>query len=237
MKIRRLLEIDLARLTSLTDQAELEHQLHAYNAGGGAWSYDPVRTSIPDIVGATTEMFGALPPAPWANIERQITRACKRGPDQIAANTQVGKVLFDHARGEGWSAVAFPMHRLPIGIGEAVRYWSDVVLADADGQFIPFFDHRRGHGVANAAMRQVVFSMQHLWVRERYPDLADARLAVVRFPTIGKTRGISIAWHTEVELMSYDVLDARVRNVYETWARVSAEKVRKTGTGGGGLFG
>jgi hypothetical protein len=233
------LEIDLARLTSLTDQAELERRLRAYNTGGGAWSYDPVRTSTADIVGVSTPMFGPLSPVPWGDIERQITRACNRGPDQIAANTEVGKVLFDHARRERWSAVAFEMKRLPIGIGETVRYWSDVVLADADGQFIPFFDHRRGHGVANAAMRQVVFSMQHIWVRERHPDLADARLAVVRFPTIGETRGISMAWHAEAELLSYEVLDARVRNVYESWAKVSAEKVRRTGTEsgrGGDLF-
>jgi hypothetical protein len=225
-------------LAALTDQAELERALQAYNAGGGAWSYDPVRASTPDIVGATTEMFGVLPPVPWTKIERQIASACRHGQVQIDANAQVGKVLFDFARREGWSAVSFPMGRMPIGIGETVRYWADVALADRDGLFVPFFDHRREHGVANAAMRKIVFSMQHLWVRERHPDLAEARLAIVQFPSMmGKTRGIRIEWHSEADVLTYDVLDARVRNVYETWARVSAEKVRKTGTGEGGLFG
>jgi hypothetical protein len=89
-------------------------------------------------------------------------------------------------------------------------------------------------------VRQIVFSMQHLWVRERHPDLAGARLAIIQFPSAGKSRGIRIEYHSEIDLLTYDVLNARVRNVYETWARVSDERSRadrKTGTGSGGLFG
>jgi hypothetical protein len=237
VKTRRLSEIDLSRLASLTDQAMLEHALRAYNTGGGAWSYDPVRSSTSDIVGAITPLLGALPPVTWAKIERQIIKASRRGEIQASANTLVGKVLFDATRRCEWAAVRFPMGHLPIGIGETVRYWSDVVLEDKDGLFIPFFDHRRERGVAGPAVRQIVFSMQHLWVRERHPDLAQARLAIIQFPNAGKTRGIRIEFHSEADLLAYDVLDARVRNVYETWARVSAEKVREargTGTGGAG---
>jgi hypothetical protein len=239
VKIRRLSEIDLARLASLKNQAELERALRLYNAGGGAWSYEPVRNSTPDILGVRTAMFGAIRSVTWPKIKGQIARACRRGADQINANIQVGKVLFDYARGiAGWSAVDFPMGRLPIGIGESVRYWSDVVLEDNDGLFVAFFDHRREHGIANAEMRRVVFSMQHLWVRERHPDLADARLAIIRFPSSRETRSVRVDWHIEAELLVYEALDARVRNVYETWARVSAEKVRRGGMGGaGGLFG
>jgi hypothetical protein len=240
MKTRRLSEIDLSRLAALTDQPMLEQALRAYDAGGGAWSYDPVRASTADILGAVTPLLGALSPLPWPKIERQIGTASKRGKAQAKANTLVGKVLFDAARTEDWSAAKFPMGRLPIGIGETVRYWSDVVLEDKQGLLVPFFDHRREHGVANASIRQIVFSMQHLWVRERYPDLADARLAIIQFPSAGPSRSIRIECHSDVDLLTYDALDSRVRNVYETWARVLAEKARdgrKAGAGGGGLFG
>jgi hypothetical protein len=236
MKTRRLSEIDLSRLAALTDQSMLEQALRAYNAGGGAWSYDPVRASTPDILGAVTPLLGALPPLPWPKIKRQIEAASKRGEAQAKANTLVGKVLFDAVRAEGWSAANFPMGRLPIGIGETVRYWSDVVLEDKDGLVVPFIDHRREHGVANASIRQIVFSMQHLWVRERHPDLADARLAIIQFPSAGPSRSIRMECHRDIDLLSYDALDSRVRNVYETWARVSVERARdgrKTGTGGG----
>jgi hypothetical protein len=152
----------------------------------------------------------------------------------------VGKILFDAVRKYEWAAVKFPMGRLPIGIGETVSYWSDVVLEDADGLLVPFFDHRRLHGIANPSVRQIVFSMQHLWVRERHPDLAYARLAIIQFPSYGETRGIRIELHNDSDLLPYKELDARVRNVYETWARVTTEKMRgsrKTGTGGtGDLF-
>jgi hypothetical protein len=132
------------------------------------------------------------------------------------------------------------MGRLPVGLRESVRYWSDIVIEDADGLFIPFFDHRLAHGVANASMRQIVFSMQPVGVRERNPDLIDARLAVVRFPKGERDRGIQIDFHNDAELLSFDDLDNRVRIVYETWARVSDDRTReprRTGTGGTTPFG
>lgn len=241
MKIRRLSEIDLVRLASITEQDELEHRLRAYNAGGGAWSYNPVRSSTSDIVGASTPLFDDIARPNWAKLQQQIVAACNRGQDQIVANLLVGQVLYEASHRLGWSAAQFHMGAMPIGIGETVRYWSDVVLEGEDGLMIPFFDHRREHGIANAAIRQVLFSMQHIWVRERHPDLAEAQLTVIRFPTDGDTRTIQIDHHRDAELLPYDVLDARVRNVYVTWARVSEEKARTgrkgTGTNGPDLFG
>lgn len=237
MKTRRLSEIDLARLASLTDQATLEYALRAYNAGGGAWSYDPVRASTSDILEARTPLLGELPPLSWDKISRQIVAASRRGEPQALANVMVGKVLFERTRRLSWAAVKFPMGRLPIGLGETVRYWSDVVLEDGDGMFVPFFDHRREHGIANPSARQIVFSMQNLWIRERHPDLESVRLAIIQFPSAGDTRSLRVTFHTEAELLPFGALDTRVRNVYETWARVSEEKARdgrKTGTGGPG---
>jgi hypothetical protein len=82
--------------------------------------------------------------------------------------------------------------------------------------------------------------MQHLWVRERNPDLMDARLSVVRFPSVGGERGIHLDFYNDAELLSYEDLDNRVRVVYETWARVSDNRVReirRTGTSGSTPFG
>lgn len=240
MKIRRFSEIDLARLAALPPGPQLEHGLRAYNAGGGAWSYDPVRESTSDILGASTPLLGPLDSLPWEKVARQIVTACKRGADQVKANTEVGKILFDAARRMGWSAVKFPMGKLPVGVGEAVRYWSDVIIADDNGPFVPFFDHRREHGVSNHSTRQIVYSMQHLWIRERHPDISDARLAIVRFPSRKYERGIQIDFHNESDLLSYEEIDSRVRTVYETWAQVLSEKsrdARRTGTDNDNPFG
>lgn len=241
MKTRRLSEIDLARFAALPEGEPLERALRNYSAGGGSWSYDPVRQSTPDVLAARTPLFGFPQPAPWPRIAAQIALACKRGKDQVQANLEVGKVLFEAVDRMGWSAAKVEMGRLPIGFGDAVRFWCDVVIEDDSGIFIPFFDHRRANGVANAMMRQIVFSMQNFWIRQRNPDLSHARLAVVRFPPIDDMdgRGIRVDFHSESELLDYETLNARVRTVYETWARVSEERTRetrRTGTGGANPF-
>lgn len=234
MKIRRLSEIDLARLCTYAPGASLEQALRNYNTGGGAWSYDPVRASTADILNARVPLIGGMVPVEWRKIARQITAASNRGAVQAKANCLVGKVLFDAAKEYSWQAAKFDMARMPIGFGEAVRYWSDVVLDDGQGLIVPFFDHRREHGVANGDVRRIVFSMQNVWVRDRYPDLAEARLAVIRFPSDGDDRSIAIDTHAEAELLSYEELNELVRNVYKTWAKVSDERTeteRRTGTG------
>ena len=235
MKTRRLSEIDLAVFVSLTPGHQLEQALRGYNAGGGSWSYDPIRASTPDILEASMPLFGAAMRLDWAKIEEQIARACKRGEEQRSSNVGVGRVLFSAARELKWAAAKFSMGRLPIGFGESVRYWSDIVLADQHGQFIPFFDHRRAHGVADRSARRVIYSMQNIWVRERNPDLASARLAVVRFPCEQDRRFVQVLFHEEGDLLSYEELNSRVSTVYETWARICREKAeprRGTGTDG-----
>lgn len=235
MQHSRLSEIDLAKALTVPSGPALEAEMRDYNAGGGAWSYDPTRASTSDLVGARAPLIGFVPPVPWSSLERQIRAACNRGQKQTDSNLQVSKVLFESARDRGWSAVQEPMGRLSIGFGESVRFWSDVVIADADGPFIPFFDHRRSGGLTSAAARHVVFSMQHIGVRERNPDLADARLAIVRFPVAGNARTIKVHFHEGEELLPYEELDTRVRSVYETWARVSDERItaKRAAAGGG----
>ncbi len=240
MKIRRLSEMDLARFCALPRGERLDQELRLYSAGGGAWSYDPVRRSTSDIANAQTPLLGPSLHVPWENIAAQIARACNRGEAQRNSNQEVGKVLYDHVAEAGWAAVKVLMGRMPIGFGDSVSYWSDLVVDDGDGPFISYFDHRREHGVTNEAIRQIVFSMQNVWVRERNLDLSDARLAVVRFPVNRreKTRTVHIDFAKEADLLSYDELDSRVRYVYETWARILDERQadRKTGTGGSNPF-
>ena len=234
MRLTRLSEIDLAKAMNVAPGPALEAAMRNYNAGGGSWSYQPTRDSTADIVAARSLLLGPLKPVEWPQLDRQITAACNRGQRQIESNRQVSKVLFDAGRDGDWSAVLEPMGRLSVGFGESVRYWSDVVLADTDGPFIPFFDHRRDGGLSNPDVRHIVFSMQHIGVRERSPDLSDARLAVIRFPVSGSERSILIHFQEDRELLSYEELDARVRAVYAAWAKVSEERTAGTRRAAGG---
>jgi len=159
---------------------------------------------------------------------------------QEQSNLEVSDLLYKYCGTEKWRSAKIDMHALPIGFGDSVRYWSDVVIQDDNGLFIPFFDHRRTKGLKGIQENRFVFSMQNFWIRERFLDLRSARLAVISFPTARKMRGLSIQFGKEEELMSYDELDSRVRRVYEAWAKVSEERTtkrRETGTDGPTPFG
>jgi hypothetical protein len=233
MKIRRFSELDLARFVTLTpDVPLLEDALRRYDVDGGSWPYEPVRASTPDILRATTPLYGPVAPVPWTNIEAVIRGACKHGEPQISSCVEVGHVLFDEAQRLGWKAVQYPMGRMPIGSNESVRYWLDLVIADGDCTFIPFIDSRRSRGVTSLAIQRVIFSMQHIWVRERNPDLATSRLGIIRFSRTSP-RKMSVSFNGALELLSFEELDARVCLVYEAWERVLRTKparARRTGT-------
>jgi hypothetical protein len=237
MKIRRLSEIDLARFCAIPEGEQLRQALRNYNAGGSAWSYEPVRSSTAELLNASTTLFGSSPRVAWPLLERQVRRACTRGIEQTEANVEAAAILYHFAEALDWQAVKFPMGRLAVGMGEAVRYWADLVLDDGDGPFIPFFDHRRQNGVSNGDIRRIVFSLQDVHVRQQFPDLAEARLAIVRLPCAGSLRSLSLEFHESGELLSYDELNTKVSHVYREWASVLAERDhdrRGTGTSGGG---
>ncbi|MNT02802.1 hypothetical protein D3C72_1373110 [compost metagenome] len=234
MRIRRLSEIDLARFCAVEDDENLRQKLRLYNLGGGAWSYDPVRKSKADILCARTPMFDSIAEATWDKLAPQISSACIRGKAQASANLLVAKTLYDYRKAHAWDAVKFEMGSLPLGFGETARYWSDILIDDGNGPIIAYFDHRRTGGITGDRHRQIVFSMQNVWIRERYLDLSDARLAVIRFPSHNDLRSVDIRFHKELDLLSYEDLDAAVKRVYLLWAEVSRERedgVRKTGTG------
>jgi hypothetical protein len=224
MMIRRLSEIDLARFCAVGDDEALKQDLRRYNLGGGAWSYDPVRRSKADLLGARIPGFGPIPEPSAEQLKKQIVGACNRGPAQAAANWLAGRTLLEHRLANRWDAVKFEMGFIPLGFGEFARYWSDVVIDDGDGPIVAYFDHRREGGIQNAGHRQIVNSMQNAWVRERHLDLASARLAVIRFPSAKDGRTVDIQFHNDSDLLSYDALDAAVKRVYRLWAEVSRER-------------
>ena len=71
MSFSRLSEIDLARALATKPGPELEAAMRLYNAGGGAWSYGPTRTSTADLVAARPPLL-EIAPAGWAQLARQI---------------------------------------------------------------------------------------------------------------------------------------------------------------------
>jgi hypothetical protein len=71
MKIRRLSEIDLARIGPL-DSNEKRHRLRLLRFGRPPHSYGPLRSQLGDILNLQPEMFGSLTGVtPWETIRQQ----------------------------------------------------------------------------------------------------------------------------------------------------------------------
>lgn len=233
MTTPRLSETDLARFCVHSPGAALDEALRQYKIGGGSWSYDPARATVPDALAASVPLAFDMPRVPWSLLERSLAGRCSRDAQRLA-NVEATKILYDESVKRRWRAVQSDFASMPIGMGEAVRYWSNVIVEDDEGPFVFFPDHRRDRGLGGAEARRIVHSMQHVWIRSRYPDLEEARLVVLRFPMVGARREMRIHVADEDALLTYEQLDERVQGVYESWGRVFEERVRERRTGTGG---
>src|ERR1700730_1320806 len=84
VKIRRLPEIDLARIAPLSID-DKRRQLEQHKAGRPPFSYDPLRQTVHDVINVTPDLFGPAKPTPWATVEQLIRRQAKPG-DEYNAN-------------------------------------------------------------------------------------------------------------------------------------------------------
>jgi hypothetical protein len=125
MKMRRLSETDLARFCTLVGTPRLDPALDAYEAGGGSWSYNPVRASTLDAVNAQTPLEISIDRPKWEQIERQMTRACKGGEIQVSSNVELGRIIYEKSISDNWVARAVDFSSMPIGFLETVRFWSN----------------------------------------------------------------------------------------------------------------
>lgn len=234
MKIRRLHEIDLARV-ALLPADEKRAQLRRHRSGHAPYTYNPARSVLLDVINAQAALPLPIPPTSWDQIEARLRRDAK-SEGGFVANKEVTELLFDLVQREGLSAAQMDIGRMPVGVGETVAYWINAVLIRGDDVILPFFDHRRGQGLTKLG-RKFVYSMMREHLATRHPDL-DARFAIFRFPMEGDERAIKFLMHDHGDgHLSYDQLDAAVTETYAIWREVLEERLdeaRRTGTGGSG---
>ncbi len=237
MKIRRLHEIDLARV-ALLPADEKRSRLLRHRSGRARFSYDPARAVLLDVVNAQSSLPWRAPATPWEHIEHRLRRDAPTD-ESFQANLEVTELLFGLVNAEGYEALQFDIGRLPVGVGETVAYWINAVLVKEGNAVLPFFDHRRAKGLT-AIARTFVFSMMREHLSARHPDL-DATLAIFQFPQEGDDRAIRVRQLDAAEkLLSYEALDAAVSETYTIWREILEERLdeaRRTGTDPGGLWG
>lgn len=240
MKIRRLPEIDLARVATLpTDQKR--RALESFKLGRPTITYQPVRTRFADIFNVQPDMFAVADPIAWPILER-LVRAKATSDHECSANLLVAKGLHDFANSNALRSRSQAFFPLSLSVGEKVEYWLPMVTALEGTPLVIFIDPRRGKGLT-AEARRFVFSMMHEHIRVANSDFSTVRLGIVQFgEALEGRRPVKLNTDEGVEFFDFGHLNQMVSESYDIWREVSEareDEVHRKAAGGahGPLFG
>lgn len=238
MKIRRLPEIDLARIAPLASERK-RAELERFKLGRPTITYKPVRARFADIFNVKPDLFAATDPTAWPALERLI-RAKATSDDERDANLLVAKGLHQFASANALRSRSHNFFSLSLSVGEKVEYWLPMVTALDGVPLVVFIDPRRGKRLT-AEARRFVFSMMHEHIRMANPDFAEARLGTLQFGDVIEDQRPAKLWtDAGIALYGFDELDGMVRETYDIWREVSeareSETRRKSAGGHGPLF-
>lgn len=220
MKLRRLQEIDLARVAVLS-RSEKRRALEAYNAGGGGWSYDPARAEVFNVFNPE-DALGLRAAQPSLDQIIEEIRKTSYLAEQAESCIEVTELLWEWSRQHVARSVEQPIPSMPIGAFGAVRYWSNFVSLVWERPTFFYFDHRRARGLTKSA-RRFVMSMMNEHIRMTYPQFAEARLIVMRFPQdAGEDASRYVDFNDErgVEFYDLETLQGMIAETYEVWSSV-----------------
>ena len=247
MKIRRLLEVDLARLAPLPLDEQRRRMQRAIG-GAGTFSFGPTRSQLPDIMNVQVPMFDTLGPAAiteFGIIEEHLRKQC-RSTEELRFNLQASTMLYSYFRGQNVVSRAYDFGSLPLGLDRGIRYWSSAYYGRGDMPVVTFIDPRGGQGLTSRA-RQVVFAAMHAGVRERNADFSDAILEIIQLPYAPghkagsgtKTRVLRAYTLDTAVAHEFSELDRMLTATLRLWDVVCAEataEMRKRADGRGTLL-
>lgn len=238
MKIRRLHEIDLARIAVCSVDLQ-NRELKRQKGGYAPFSYNPFRKNFTNIVDAKPPMFPDAPSLELSEICSLIKKDSKRGDVEFNQNMILSELLYKAVRKPNTYCIQKDFYPVTFAVGQSAAYWANCVLVIDGKPNIIFFDQRRQKGL-NSNGKKFVFSMMHHHIREQFPDLYDAGLLIGQFPDLGGIRKLVIEKHTETELYSFSELDMMVSQTYYIWTQILSareDEARKETSSIGPLFG
>jgi hypothetical protein len=233
MKIRRLSEIDLARIGPL-DSNEKRHHLRLLRFGRPPHTYGPLRGQLGDILNLQPEMFGSSADVtPWETISAAIQKKATH-EGEAAFNLAVAKSLYNFAVEKSIRSYRKPISAWPVGYGQSVSYWWNLYTVLEDQSCFIFADPRISNPLTRDG-RKFVLSLMHERIRVPDPDFAESRLVVAQFGKgQGGARTIRLFDATEGELFNVDQLNEMIDETYGIWIEVlheRADEERKKASG------
>jgi hypothetical protein len=223
MKIRRLSEIDLARIGPL-EAAEKRHRLRQLKFGRPPHTYAPLRAQLGDILNLQPEIFGSSTAAtPWEIISAAILKASSHD-GEAKFNLAVAKSLYDYAVARNVRSFRKSVSAWPVGYGQAVSYWWNLYTVIEDRPGFIFADPRISNPLTRDG-RKFALSLMHERIRVPDPDFADSRLIVAQF---GKgengARVIRTFDANDDDLFTIDQLNEMIDETYRIWIEVLYER-------------
>jgi hypothetical protein len=223
MKIRRLSEIDLARIGPL-ETNEKRHRLRLLKFGRPPHTYGPLRGQLGDILNLQPEMFGSSTQAtPWENISAAILKAASH-EGEAKFNLAVAKSLYDYAIEKNIRSFRKPVSAWPVGYGQAVAYWWNLYTVIEDRPAFIFADPRISNPLTRDG-RKFALSLMHERIRVPDPDFADSKLIVAQFAKgENGARVIRLFDATDDDLFTVDQLNEMIDETYKIWIEVLHER-------------
>lgn len=222
MKIRRLSEIDLARIAPL-DREEKLHRLRILKAGRPPHTYNPFRRSLGDILNLQPELFAGGPYTDWQKIEANVKKLATTDTEEHF-NLAVAEALYDFGVSEGILSYRKAIAPWAVGYGQSVTYWWNLyTIVDGRPCFL-FVDPRLSNPLTQSA-RLFSLSIMHERIRVPDPDFNDARLLIVQFGKGEKgKRVVRLFDDSDVDLYSFDQLNEMIDETYQLWLQVLSER-------------
>jgi hypothetical protein len=119
--MRRLSEIDLARIAPLPQEEKL-YRLRRVKAGFPPHSYRPLRSTLGDILNLQLELFGTeTSSTPWAQVAADITKR-SNGESEAEFNLAVAESLYNFGNKHGVRSCRKPIAPWAGGYGQALSY-------------------------------------------------------------------------------------------------------------------
>jgi hypothetical protein len=234
-KLRRLPEIDLAKIAPLSRDEKLP-RLRSFNSGGGSWSYEPARKQSFNIA-APRNPLGLIVASPNIEQIRQLVRRDSYCIEQEESCIEVVDLFYDWNSANATDAIDRRLPAMAIGSLGSVKYWESFVSLIRGVPTQVFFDHRRQNGLTSLA-RKFVFSMMAAQARAADPDLVDAQRLILCFPQRKDCpRQIVDHYCNDADLFTIDQLTQMIEETYELWQEVLAERrIEPPKRASGGLF-
>ena len=222
MKIRRLSEIDLARICPVPRDEKI-FRLKQFKLGRPPHTYNPMRASLGDILNLQPELFPGGEYTPWSQIESDIKKR-STSDSEAKFNLAVAKALYEFGKEQGAKSYSKPIPAWSVGYGQSVTYWWNFYSVVDERPCFIFVDPRISNPLTLDA-RKFVLSMMNERIKVPDPDFADSRLIVAQFTKVNEgERAIRLFEPTSAGLFSSDEINEMINETYQLWIEVLAER-------------